>query len=262
MRESRNADGRRFGCAGRIDLQPFCTVLDRTRAPIDHGRAIGRPREVGAPPLLSARLLVGIALVPVAVLVVHEIRYLLAFGDGAGAELDARGHGYVGQVIPPLALACAVALGAFLVRLGQAWQTGSGDRRGRRTLGGLWLAAAVGLLAIHSGQELLEALIAQGRAPSLAVVFGDGGLWSVPAALIIGLLLAFVLRGAAEAVDLVARLGRRDRGRPCPDPERIPSRPERVWPLSPMARSAAGRAPPPASVFACFRRSAAAASGC
>ncbi len=233
-----------------------------TEAPIEGGRGTGGPRGKAAPPNFSPRLLIGIALVPVAVLAVHEIRYLLAFGGSAGAELDARGHGYLEQVVPSLALICAVAFGGFLARLGQAWQTGSGDYRGRRTLVGLWLAAAAGLLAIHGGQELLEALIAQGRAPSPAVVFGDGGLWSVPASLVSGLLLAFLLRGAAEVVDLVARLGRRDRRRPCPDLEHGPSRPGRVRPLSPMARSAAGRAPPPAPVLAFLPRPTAAAPGC
>lgn len=218
------------------------------------GPRSGRPDAPSLPP--SARLLVGVALVPVAVLTVHEIRYVLAFGDASGAMLSARGHGYLGQLLPPLALICAVALGGFLARLGQAWQTGSGDRSPRLTLIALWLTAASGLLAIYSGQELLEALIGGGGPSGLDAVFGDGGLWALPASLLTGLLLALVLRGASRAVAFAARLGRRRRR-----PEAIvvtvgTARPPWTPALDPMALSAPGRAPPRAALpyFAGFSR--------
>ncbi len=210
----------------------------------------------------SERLLVGIALMPVAVLLVHEIRYLLAFGDATGSVLADRGHGYLGQLIPPLALVSALALGGFLAQLGQAWQTGTGGRSPHRTLLALWLLTFAGLLGIYAGQEMLEALLTQGRQPSVAVVFGAGGLWAVPLSLLIGLLLALVLRGAAQVVDLFARLGRRERARPCTNSTIGSPRPASSPALDPMARSAPGRAPPRVPVHAFRRRPPAVAHGC
>ncbi len=235
-----------------------------TRPDTDSAPAASAPRRFGAPAgQPSARLLIAVALVPVAVLAVHEIRYLLAFGDASGSMLDARGHGYLGQLLPPLALICAVALGGFLARLGQAWQTGAGERSVRLTLIVLWIASTLGLLGIYSGQEMLEALISGSGSAGIDAAFGDGGAWALPAATVIGLLLALVLRGAVRVVDLVARLARLERHRPSPAFMLGSPRPATAPARDPMAHSAPGRAPPPrAPAFAFGRCLPAAPCGC
>ena len=52
---------------------------------------------VGA--LLPASLR-GAALMPAAALAVHQLRYALAFGDGAPQALSAQGHAYLTSIAP------------------------------------------------------------------------------------------------------------------------------------------------------------------
>ncbi len=159
--------------------------------------------------------------VPIAAFAVHQLRYLLAFGGGAGAELQRQGHSYLHSAVPWLVLALALTGGAFLSSLGRAL---AGQRTVVRygiSLLGLWLACTTCLVAIYSGQELLEGLFATGHPAGLAGVFGAGGWWAVPAAACVGLVLAALLHGARWLLGEVAarRLaglprGARPRGAP------------------------------------------------
>ena len=193
----------------------------------------------------SARQLAALVLVPIAVLFVHEARYVLAFGEGANRALSASGHGYYADLLVPISLILAIGLGGYLLRLTQSWRSGESDGRRGWKLPSLWLAATLGLLAIYTGQELLEALLETGAAPSVAIPFGDGGLWAVPVAALAGLLVGLLLNGAVRLVDLVAARGHCRARRPSPRPTIGRPRRARVRPASPMARSGAGRAPPP-----------------
>jgi len=49
------------------------------------------------------------AALPLAALAVHQLRYLLAYGGGAGRELAATGHGYLTSVVPWLLAGAALA---------------------------------------------------------------------------------------------------------------------------------------------------------
>ena len=190
----------------------------------------------------------GAALVPLAALGVHQARYLLAFGGGSGRELAVEGHHYLTGLAPWIVVSCAVALGLLLTRVTRAWRTGRSETSPRLLLLCLWLVSAAGLVVIYTGQELLEGLLASGHPGGLAGVFGHGGLWALPSAGAIGLLLAAVIRGASRVVAIVARLARR-RTRSVPRAELRPQ----PFPaaialpvLAPLATAAAGRAPPPA----------------
>jgi hypothetical protein len=59
-------------------------------------------------------------LMPVAALVVHQLRYTLAFGGHAGVELTRQGHAYLHSLVPWIVLLIGVAVGAFLWSLGRA----------------------------------------------------------------------------------------------------------------------------------------------
>ena len=150
------------------------------------------------------RRLAPLALMPPAAFAVHQLRYWLAFGGHAGLFLNRQGHLYLHSLAPWLALAVAVAIGAFLQALGRA--LGGQCSRSRYTLSftALWLICAGALVAIYATQELLEGLLATGHPAGLVGVFGYGGWWSVPAALAVGLVLAAAFHGARWALREVA----------------------------------------------------------
>jgi hypothetical protein len=175
------------------------------------------------------------ALVACAALALHEVRYLLVPG----------GERPIHAYLPLLAalVACVVVLAA--IELGSA--VVRARRRGEpatsaRTGWGLWPAAAATLLAVHVGQELLEAALAGGPVSPLS----SGGWVCLPLALAFGALVTLGLRGAqlavrAAAVSARARPARRDPGShrlPAPTPARR---------VSPLAGHLAGRAPPRAA---------------
>jgi hypothetical protein len=145
------------------------------------------------------------ALVPAAGLLVHQLRYELAFGGHARVVLARQGHAYLHSLIPWIVLLIGAALGAFLWALGRAL----GGQRSRAgyalSFVVLWLGCAACLIGIYVVQELLEGWFAAAHAPGLAGVFGYGGWWSVPAALCVGLVLAAIFHGARWVLDEVAQ---------------------------------------------------------
>lgn len=184
------------------------------------------------------------ALVAVGALAVHQLRYVVAFGDHAPRRLASEGHAYLGSVAVIVGLLAAFALGLFLRRILLAW--GSGSCEDGRTSGlRLWLATSIGLVAIFAGQELLEGLLASGHPTGLHGVFGHGGWVAVPLAVAIGGLVAAAARGAEAAVAVVAsaRSGTPRPGRIHSAPHLLPDGPPHRR-LAPLAAAAASRAPP------------------
>jgi hypothetical protein len=220
-----------------------------------------RPRRAGRAARLLAAVppaLRGAALMPAAALLVHQLRYELAFGADAPRALATQGHAYLSSLTPWIVLLAALALGASLGSLAQRWASGraAAERQGaHRRIAGLrtWLAASAALFAIFAGQELLEGAFAGGHAAGLAAVLAGGGWWALPAALLVGGLLALALRaGAATAAALAELAPLRLRLRDAVRALRrltLPAAPLLAAP-APLARSAAGRAPPRAAATA------------
>ncbi len=161
----------------------------------------------------ARRTVAGVAvramLVPGAALAVHQLRYRLAFGHGAGAELARQGHSYLHSLVPWIVLLIALAAGAFLHGLGRALAGQRSAPRFTLSLAVLWLLSTACLIGIYSAQELLEGLWATGHPAGLAGVFGYGGWWAIPVAACVGLVLAAVFHGARWVLDEVAeRWGR------------------------------------------------------
>ncbi|MGN6274745.1 MAG: hypothetical protein ACTHNP_02295 [Solirubrobacterales bacterium] len=187
------------------------------------------------------------AAMPAAVLTVHQLRYQLAFGGRMNEKLASQGHQYLGVLAPVAAMLLAIGAGLFLADAAQAWRGSHReepalDRRG--SLPKIWLLAALSLLLIYSGQELCEGLFAPGHPGGLTGIFGHGGLWAVPLSIVLGGLVALVLRVADAAIRWVASRGRRDRA---PRARwRNPLRPRGfiAVPRGPLASAAPGRAPP------------------
>jgi hypothetical protein len=188
------------------------------------------------------------ALMPAAVLTVHQLRYLLAFGSSSGQELEKEGHQYLSALAAPIAMSVAIVVGLFFARLAVAWRVGDEEAHHGSTprFGFLRLALAIGasLLALYSCQELLEGMLSTGHPGGFEGVFGEGGWWAVPLAFACGTIVAAALRGARAAIRWAAARQRRPRishGHPAPTP-----RPPRIalLRLVPLAGAAAGRAPP------------------
>jgi hypothetical protein len=185
------------------------------------------------------------AVVPIAAFAVHQLRYLLAFGAGASAELHRQGHSYLHSVVPWLVLGVGLAAGAFLSSLGRALSGQTSVPRYGLSLIGLWLTCSVCLLGIYTCQEFLEGLFATGHPAGMAGIFGYGGGWAIPAALCVGLMLAALLHGARWLLyEVASRRGARPRvvqSRPA----RAPRPAHALLPrLAPLALGWCGRGPP------------------
>jgi hypothetical protein len=150
------------------------------------------------------RRLAPAALMPAGAFAVHQLRYLLAFGSRASVELAEQGHSYLHSLVPWIVLLMGLSLGAFLLALGRALGGRGSTPRYTLSFAALWLLCAGCLVAVYTTQEFLEGLFATGHPGGLAGIFGDGGWWSIPAALAVGLVLAAAFHGARRVLGAVA----------------------------------------------------------
>jgi hypothetical protein len=174
-------------------------------------------------------------------LMLHQAAYGLG-GSGAGA-LGGHEHGYL-----PLAAALATVL-LVLACLGFArslWRAA----HGRRDVAPppafpiLWLVATAGLLSVFTLQEWIESWATPAHAAGPAHVLAHVGWIGLGLALLLGALIASLLRGAHSATIFIAKRHaslRRprpaaSRGFPLPSPE-LPR-------LDVLAAHRASRAPP------------------
>jgi hypothetical protein len=189
-----------------------------------------------------------IALLPAAAFLVHQLRYLLAFGGHAGAVLQETGHSYLNSVVPWLVLLIACVVGGFLRSLGRSLAGQTTVPRYTLSLAGLWIACSSALIAIFVGQELLEGIFLAGHPAGWTGVFGYGGWWAIPSAALVGLILASLLHGALWVLREAARLGARVRHRPrrSGSARRLPLD-VFLAPLAPLVGGWSGRGPPVAA---------------
>lgn len=194
-------------------------------------------------PLIRRLALLGV--MPAATLAVHQLRYWLAFGSRAGAELQIQGHTYLHSAVPWVVVPLAIAVGMFLSALGRALGGECSVSRYTVSFLALWLVCAAALVAVYVIQELLEGLFATGHPAGLVGIFGYGGWWSIPSALAVGLVLAAVFHGARWVLREVAeRHQQAARGRPRRiQPARIPDVTVPLRPV-PLVDGWSGRGPP------------------
>jgi len=119
--------------------------------------------------------------------------------------LQRTGHSYLHSVAPWIVVSLALLAGGFLRRLGQAFAGQKSLPRYTVSLGAMWLACSICLVAIFACQEFLEGLLATGHPAGLAGIFGYGGWWAIPAAVCVGLVLAAWFHGARWVLRQVAR---------------------------------------------------------
>jgi hypothetical protein len=122
---------------------------------------------------------------------VHQLRYLLAYGGGAGDALQRQGHGYLGSVTPLLGLLLVLVVGRLVVRATFA-SAGRSVRPQRVAV--LWPLCSVAIFALYSVQETTEGILSAGHPVGLAAIFGHGGWIAVPLAVGAGMAVAGALR--------------------------------------------------------------------
>lgn len=179
------------------------------------------------------------ALVACAVLVLHELRYLVGFGSHSRAALAGGEHAYVPFAGTAAVLLLALAAAQLLVALRCAGRGGGAARPPAFPCA--WLAISATLLAVYAGQELLESLLFGGGL-GLDLLLAHEGWSSLPLALALGAVAALLMREAARALDRRARLRHRPESRP--SPARRPAPAPALGSRSPIARHLASRAPP------------------
>ena len=198
------------------------------------------------------------ALAAIALLVSHDATYLVQIGPGEtlAATLREAGHGYwgaVSAVLLAVALAAAAWVGIRVIRLRQRVAalgapvspvpTTSWARRAAANWGRLAAIVALGFLA----QENMEHLVGHGHAPGLGALAGPESPLALPVIAAITLVAAVIAtalrvterRLVAAIIDALRRpLSRAPRALPRPAAHIL------LLHGSPIARAAAGRAPP------------------
>jgi hypothetical protein len=177
------------------------------------------------------------AILAVGAFVLHQLRYLVT-GGSSPAELA--GHGYMTELIAPIAALVLAALLATLIRGTE------GASPARASLGRRTAVFAGTLLAIHLGQESLEAALAAGHLVGAASAL-TGALVAVPLAIAIGGLSAVIARAleAIERVIAVVHAAPRRSRPPAVRGRALAARGLRL-PSTPLAFGLARRPPPPA----------------
>ena len=179
-------------------------------------------------------------------LAVHELRYLLAYGDRAGHALAQQGHGYLSDLGGALT---ALGLGGLLATLFAGALLPQARRaRGSRSAAFGRAAAlyALALAATFCVQELAEGALAAGHPEGLAAILANGGWVAIPLALAAGALCSLACLALAEIELTIARVIRGDRRsrRFGALAQRIPAL-ARSWPtLLDLGLAAPPRAPP------------------
>jgi hypothetical protein len=184
----------------------------------------------------------GLLLMPAAALVVHQARYSLTYGARANAELTAQGHSYLHSLVPWTILALGIGASMFVRRAALAARTGRSGSFTPLSALALWAITTAALVAIYAVQEALEALSLSGHPGGASGVFGHGGWWAVPASGVVALGVVALLRLGRAVLRLASRLaGSSSYARTACS--RLPRSVALVAP-APLARAAAGRAPP------------------
>ncbi len=180
--------------------------------------------------------------IPAAALVVHQLRYMLAYGSGANNQLAEQGHSYLHSLVPWLMLTLGIALSGFVRRVSVALRTGETGKLGRASATVLWALTTVALVAIYAVQESLEELFASGHPTGLGGIFGHGGWWAVPAAAAVAAVVVAVLRLGRS----ILRIAASSRPRQVRAAALLAPRSGAivVSRTRPLALAAAGRAPP------------------
>jgi hypothetical protein len=144
-----------------------------------------------------------VALLGAGSVIVHELRYVLAYGSDAGTALAEQGHSYTPTFEALIALLLGAVVVRFLLSVTRAFR-GVAPARKPMTFRRTWLAASAALLVLYTLQEGFEGAFAPGHPGGVIGVYGNGGWTSVLLSLIVGALIAVLSVLARRTIELVA----------------------------------------------------------
>ncbi len=181
------------------------------------------------------------ALLSGGVFAVHQLRYLLVFGQESHQVVRGQGHAYLTLLMPAIVIVLTLCAASLVVAI---VHSGSGAcERPPPSCRRLWGLSSGLLLLAYVVQESLEGVLGPGHSAGLAAVAGAGGWVVLPLVIFVGLVIALLLRGAVIAVSRVALRAARSRPR-----RSLPGwRPAHLTPalsLESFARFLVGRGPP------------------
>jgi hypothetical protein len=182
------------------------------------------------------------AILAVGAFALHQLRYLIAFGGSASAEMaQHHGHGYMTDLLPALAVLVLAGALTTLIRGTEGASPSRGSLVGRTAF------FACALFIVYACQESFEGILSAGQPAGIADV-ANGSWIALPLSLVIGALAALLAR-ALERVEHVIGLTHADRSRVRPPAVRgraFPARTPRLA-AAPLAFGLARRPPPLAS---------------
>jgi hypothetical protein len=186
------------------------------------------------------------SLVAAGSIVVHELRYVAAYGGSAGEALSEQGHSYTPFLEALTTLLVIVALGRFGLSVMNARRGVVAERR-PATFMLLWMRASAALALVYTFQEGFEGTFAPGHPSGLIGIYGHGGWTALLFSLAVGALIAAVTRLAHGAIELIAgRVASRRRPRSSARPAWAVRDETHGRRLAALAWNLAGRAPPAA----------------
>jgi hypothetical protein len=183
------------------------------------------------------------ALLGVAALGVHQLRYAIGFGRHGESALGAGAHGYLTVAAPVVLGLLVLGIVEVLLRIGTAEikpVTVASPRMART-----WVTTTALLVAIYGLQEAIEGYAAAGQPAGPGAIYGHGGWVALLLAAVFGGLISLIVRRAAGAIQSASSARARN-GRVAPRPSLAPLiRDEPA--LDAVARFLAARGPPPLS---------------
>jgi hypothetical protein len=189
-----------------------------------------------------------VLLMPVATVLVHQLRYILTYGARAGRELTEQGDAYVHSLYPWFVALLPLFLGVLVVQLARSATSPRAERNSAPPrLWILWAGGFAALLVGYVAQEGLEVILGSAHTDFFTQAFGAGGWCVLPIAAAVAFAWALLARGTQAALRAVA--GRAYAWRAAtsvgkPAKRHFPKAPALAPHGSPLARRLAGRAPP------------------
>jgi hypothetical protein len=189
-----------------------------------------------------------VALLAAGAILVHELRYLAAYGGNASQALAEQGHSYTPLLEAFASLLLVCALGRFAVSLARARRGGVAEAR-PASFTHLWARASAALAAVYTLQEGFEGAFAPGHPSGLIGVFGHGGWTALIFSVAVGAAIALLTRLAHGALELAAaRAGGAPRRAAAALSSWAVCDPRSPRRLDVLAHNLAGRAPPPVRI--------------
>ncbi len=168
------------------------------------------------------------SLLSLGALAVHELRYLLAYGDRASEALASQGHAYLSDLGGALVTVMLATLLATLLAGALAPPARRPGQAASSAFPRTTALYAFALLAIFCAQELTEGAVAAGHPAGLAAVLAHGGFLAMPLALAAGAVCSLVCLALQGVERTLARRAPHRPARPRPpalvEPHAAPAR--------------------------------------